>query len=161
MAPCNGFRHPYGRAPAPSISPTSLSTPRYVTWSLGRGRMMAPNWTWLSIRWMRTAAPDIHVIWLAIPELLLLQDLPEISLNDYVPSNEWDLLAHPGRKNVIYYPCCTTPFPDLTFSLVLKRQVILINEHVTPVIDAYVIYVYVYVYPHHKILLILYTHTYK
>ena len=52
-----------------------------------------------------------------------LQDSPMISLEDYLPSNEWEILAHPGKKNVNYYPCCPTPFPDLTFSVVIKRQV--------------------------------------
>ena len=44
----------------------------------------------------------------------------QIDLNDYVPSNEWDVLSHQAKKNIKYYPCCREPYPDLTFTLELK-----------------------------------------
>ena len=48
-------------------------------------------------------------------------DLEQIDISDYIVSNEWNLLAYPARKNVKYYPCCVEPFPDLTFTLKLRR----------------------------------------
>ena len=47
--------------------------------------------------------------------------LQEVDITDYVESNEWGLMAHPAKKNVKYYPCCTEPYPDLTFTLHLRR----------------------------------------
>lgn len=86
---------------------------------------MALSWIWRSIRYTFNYGSIINIAdnYVQAFTYAVIQDLAEISLNDYVPSNEWDLLAHPGRKNVIYYPCCNVPFPDLTFTLVLKRQV--------------------------------------
>lgn len=54
-------------------------------------------------------------------------DLTEVDLNDYIPSNEWDVLEHPAQKNTKYYPCCKEPYPDLTFTLKLKRKVAFYN----------------------------------
>lgn len=51
----------------------------------------------------------------------------EIDLNDYIPSNEWDILTHGAQKNVKYYPCCREPYPDLTFQLLLRRKVAFYN----------------------------------
>ena len=47
----------------------------------------------------------------------------EVDISDYVTSNEWELLAHPGRRNVRYYEACCgdQPYPDLTFTLRLRR----------------------------------------
>ncbi|CAH1795658.1 unnamed protein product [Owenia fusiformis] len=42
-------------------------------------------------------------------------------ITDYVDSNEWKLLEHPAVKNTKYYPCCKEPYPDLTFTLKIKR----------------------------------------
>ncbi len=47
--------------------------------------------------------------------------LEEVDVSDYIESNEWGLLGHPAVKNVKYYPCCEEPYPDLTFTLKLKR----------------------------------------
>jgi len=38
-----------------------------------------------------------------------------------VQSNEWELLGCPAVKNVVTYPCCAEPFPDLTFTIIVKR----------------------------------------
>ena len=45
----------------------------------------------------------------------------QVDINDYVDSNEWMLLEHPAIKNIQFYPCCKEPFPDLTFTLRVKR----------------------------------------
>ena len=49
------------------------------------------------------------------------QQLEKVDVNDYIRSNEWALLEYPAVRNVQYYPCCDEPYPDLTFTLKLKR----------------------------------------
>ena len=34
---------------------------------------------------------------------------------------EWMLLEYPANKNVHFYPCCVEPFPDLTYTIRVKR----------------------------------------
>jgi hypothetical protein len=48
-------------------------------------------------------------------------DLESVDITDYIESNEWALLEYPAIKNVKIYPCCSEPYPDLTFTLKLKR----------------------------------------
>ena len=38
-----------------------------------------------------------------------------VDLSNYIPNGEWELVATRATRNVIYYPCCPEPFPDLTF----------------------------------------------
>ncbi|PVD38330.1 hypothetical protein C0Q70_00942 [Pomacea canaliculata] len=45
-------------------------------------------------------------------------------LSDFVFSNEWDIVENYARRTVKYYTCCKdAPFPDLTFTLTIKRKV--------------------------------------
>ena len=44
-----------------------------------------------------------------------------VDTNDYVVSNEWELVGHPAKKNVVYYPGLREPYMDLTFDFRLKR----------------------------------------
>ena len=41
---------------------------------------------------------------------------------DYIESNEWVLVGNPAIKNTKYYPCCIEPYPDLTFTIKLRRM---------------------------------------
>jgi nicotinic acetylcholine receptor len=45
-----------------------------------------------------------------------------IDMDDYVPSQEWDVIAVPAKRHVEYYPCCVEPFPDIRFNLTLRRK---------------------------------------
>jgi Neurotransmitter-gated ion-channel ligand binding domain len=45
-----------------------------------------------------------------------------IDLKDFYRSVEWDLLAVPAQKNNKYYPCCTEPYPDITFNITIRRK---------------------------------------
>ena len=36
-------------------------------------------------------------------------------------SNEWKLLDYPAEKHVLKYPCCDEPYPDLTYTIHVKR----------------------------------------
>jgi hypothetical protein len=54
-------------------------------------------------------------------------DLESVDLNDYIISNEWHVVEHPARKNIVTYPCCEEPYLDLTFTLKLRRKVAFYN----------------------------------
>ncbi|XP_030649670.1 neuronal acetylcholine receptor subunit alpha-10 [Chanos chanos] len=52
----------------------------------------------------------------------LLNALDSADLADFVENVEWDLLGMPAKKNVILYGCCSDPYPDITYTLKLKRR---------------------------------------
>uniref|UniRef100_A0A3Q4HV75 Neuronal acetylcholine receptor subunit alpha-9-I-like n=1 Tax=Neolamprologus brichardi TaxID=32507 RepID=A0A3Q4HV75_NEOBR len=52
----------------------------------------------------------------------LFNALDSADLADFVPNVEWEVLGMPAKKNVILYGCCSEPYPDITFSLHLKRR---------------------------------------
>jgi len=56
-------------------------------------------------------------------DISFYDDKAEVDISDYVVSNEWELLAQPGKRNVrYYYSCCgDRPYPDLTFTLRIRR----------------------------------------
>lgn len=39
----------------------------------------------------------------------------------YINNGEWELVAMPVMNNVIYYACCESPFPDVTFTVIIRR----------------------------------------
>ncbi|KAM4810077.1 neuronal acetylcholine receptor subunit alpha-9 [Rhinophrynus dorsalis] len=43
-------------------------------------------------------------------------------LSDFVENVEWEMQGMPAVKNVITYGCCSDPYPDVTFTLILKRR---------------------------------------
>jgi len=45
----------------------------------------------------------------------------KVDVSDYTASNEWEIVSHPAQKNIKYYSCCTEPYPDLTFTVSLRR----------------------------------------
>ena len=54
-------------------------------------------------------------------DLDFYDDMEEVDISDYYYSNEWKLVEHPAQKNLKYYPCCEEPYPDLTFTLRIRR----------------------------------------
>lgn len=46
----------------------------------------------------------------------------EVDLSNYVPNGEWELLDAQIVRNVVYYSCCTEPFPDVTVTLTIRRK---------------------------------------
>ena len=48
--------------------------------------------------------------------------MDRIDLSDYIESNIWELMEYPAKKNDKYYPCCPEPYPDMTYTLRLKRR---------------------------------------
>lgn len=51
----------------------------------------------------------------------LFDDLQLLDITDYIPSNEWAVLEHPAKKITKVLPCCIEPYPELAFTLKLKR----------------------------------------
>ncbi|XP_059147521.1 neuronal acetylcholine receptor subunit alpha-10-like [Physella acuta] len=47
----------------------------------------------------------------------------QMDLSDYMKSNEWDVVENSAVKHVKFYTCCPEPYPDMTFTLRLKRRV--------------------------------------
>ncbi|XP_061595244.1 neuronal acetylcholine receptor subunit alpha-9-I [Cololabis saira] len=52
----------------------------------------------------------------------LFNALDSADLSDFVANVEWEVLGMPAKKNVIQYGCCSDPYPDITFTLHLKRR---------------------------------------
>ena len=75
--------------------------------------------------------------------------LEEVDVSDYIRSNEWELLGHPAKKNVKYYPCCIEPYPDLTFELKIKRVPgIMSFLHISSVVLIAVLCPFIFLVPH-------------
>ena len=43
-------------------------------------------------------------------------------LTNLVYHNEWDVVSMKADRNVLFYQCCPDPYPDITFSLEIKRK---------------------------------------
>uniref|UniRef100_H3AAK8 Cholinergic receptor nicotinic alpha 10 subunit n=2 Tax=Latimeria chalumnae TaxID=7897 RepID=H3AAK8_LATCH len=52
----------------------------------------------------------------------ILNRLDSGDLTDFVENVEWEVLGMPAKKNVILYGCCSEPYPDMTYTLILKRR---------------------------------------
>ncbi|XP_040900214.1 neuronal acetylcholine receptor subunit alpha-7-like [Toxotes jaculatrix] len=46
----------------------------------------------------------------------------EADISDYISNGEWDLVEVPGQKNERLYECCEEPYPDITFTVVMRRR---------------------------------------
>uniref|UniRef100_W5UE80 Neuronal acetylcholine receptor subunit alpha-7 n=1 Tax=Ictalurus punctatus TaxID=7998 RepID=W5UE80_ICTPU len=46
----------------------------------------------------------------------------EADITGYIGNGEWDLVEVPGRRNERFYDCCKEPYPDITFTLVMRRR---------------------------------------
>ncbi|XP_072518310.1 neuronal acetylcholine receptor subunit alpha-10 [Salminus brasiliensis] len=52
----------------------------------------------------------------------LLNGMDSADLADFVENVEWEVLGMPAKKNIILYGCCSDPYPDITYTLHLKRR---------------------------------------
>ena len=43
-------------------------------------------------------------------------------LGNYIESAEWKLVGAPARRNVLKYFCCEEPFPDVTYTIIIRRR---------------------------------------
>lgn len=55
-------------------------------------------------------------------QLDILNALESADLADLVENVEWEILGMPAKKNIIQYGCCADPYPDVTYTLQLKRR---------------------------------------
>uniref|UniRef100_A0A665VVW5 Neuronal acetylcholine receptor subunit alpha-7 n=1 Tax=Echeneis naucrates TaxID=173247 RepID=A0A665VVW5_ECHNA len=46
----------------------------------------------------------------------------EADVSGYISNGEWDLVEVPGRRNERFYDCCKEPYPDVTFTVVMRRR---------------------------------------
>ncbi|KAM6979875.1 LOW QUALITY PROTEIN: neuronal acetylcholine receptor subunit alpha-7-like [Aplochiton taeniatus] len=53
--------------------------------------------------------------------LLDLQML-DVDISTYIPNGEWDLVGVPAKRNELYYDCCKEPYPDVTFTVTMRRR---------------------------------------
>jgi len=45
-----------------------------------------------------------------------------VDLANYVLNGEWELLTVGVQRNEIIYACCVEPYPDVTFTIVIRRR---------------------------------------
>lgn len=45
-----------------------------------------------------------------------------VDLANYVFSGEWELLDISVQRNEVFYACCVEPYPDVTFTIVIRRR---------------------------------------
>lgn len=43
-------------------------------------------------------------------------------LGQIVENTEWEIIGFPANRHVAHYTCCPEPYPDVTFSLKIKRK---------------------------------------
>ncbi|XP_076853531.1 neuronal acetylcholine receptor subunit alpha-9-II [Brachyhypopomus gauderio] len=53
-------------------------------------------------------------------DITMMMDSGELS--DYVENVEWECRGMPAAKSVVMYGCCADPYPDITYTLLLKRR---------------------------------------
>uniref|UniRef100_K7FRV9 Cholinergic receptor nicotinic alpha 7 subunit n=1 Tax=Pelodiscus sinensis TaxID=13735 RepID=K7FRV9_PELSI len=53
--------------------------------------------------------------------LLDLQML-DADVSNYISNGEWDLVGVPGKRNERYYECCKEPYPDVTYTVTMRRR---------------------------------------
>ncbi|XP_076879549.1 neuronal acetylcholine receptor subunit alpha-7a [Brachyhypopomus gauderio] len=46
----------------------------------------------------------------------------EADITGYIANGEWDLVEVPGRRTETTYVCCAEPYPDVTFTVVMRRR---------------------------------------
>ncbi|XP_066558103.1 neuronal acetylcholine receptor subunit alpha-7 isoform X2 [Amia ocellicauda] len=46
----------------------------------------------------------------------------EADVTGYIANGEWDLVEVQGRRNEKFYDCCEEPYPDVTFTVIMRRR---------------------------------------
>ena len=59
-----------------------------------------------------------------LPQVDVSNRTLDIDLTNFVDNGEWTLVDTRVQRNVIYYPCCPEPFPDVTFYIQMRRRVL-------------------------------------
>lgn len=61
----------------------------------------------------------IHHPWLQVD---IIMGMDSGDLSDFVENVEWECHGMPATKNVIMYGCCSDPYPDITYTVLLQRR---------------------------------------
>ena len=52
----------------------------------------------------------------------LQMEAEEADVKMFVTNGEWDLIGIPAQRNEIIYVCCPEPYPDVTFTVHIRRR---------------------------------------
>ncbi|XP_045124559.1 neuronal acetylcholine receptor subunit alpha-10-like [Portunus trituberculatus] len=55
-------------------------------------------------------------------QLDLIKQMDTGDMSNYQSNGEFDLVAFTAAKNITYYSCCPEPYPDITFTIKLRRR---------------------------------------
>ncbi|XP_043915084.1 neuronal acetylcholine receptor subunit alpha-7-like [Protopterus annectens] len=53
---------------------------------------------------------------------LLDLQMADADISAYISNGEWDLVGVPGKRNELYYECCKEPYPDVTYTITMRRR---------------------------------------
>ncbi|XP_007459955.1 PREDICTED: neuronal acetylcholine receptor subunit alpha-7-like [Lipotes vexillifer] len=48
--------------------------------------------------------------------------MQDADISGYIPNGEWDLVGIPGKRSEKFYECCKEPYPDVTFTITIRRR---------------------------------------
>ena len=43
-------------------------------------------------------------------------------IKKFIRHGEWDLISMPCSRNELFYECCPAPYPDITYTMDLRRR---------------------------------------
>lgn len=52
----------------------------------------------------------------------LIKQTEEGDVSNYQANGEFDLISFSSIKNIEFYSCCPEPYPDITYTIKLKRR---------------------------------------
>lgn len=55
-------------------------------------------------------------------QLELIKQTEEGDVSNYQANGEFDLISFSSTKHVKYYSCCLEPYPDITYTIKLRRR---------------------------------------
>lgn len=114
----------FWRAPATLTCAGSHSTYRNATWNLVPGRTTAGYWTSRCLTWtlLHTFPTESGTLWVRQSQRSSL----------YGIKSGFPLLIFlflcvltsgvPAKRNELYYECCKEPYPDVTFTVTMRRR---------------------------------------
>ncbi|ELT99602.1 hypothetical protein CAPTEDRAFT_91948 [Capitella teleta] len=53
-----------------------------------------------------------------------------IDMDEFIPSQEWDVLQVPAKRRINFYPCCSYPYPDIIFDITLRRKTLFYSANI-------------------------------
>ena len=52
----------------------------------------------------------------------LVKEAEEADVGKFANNGEWELIAVPCKRNVLKYVCCDAPYPDVTYTVKIRRR---------------------------------------